>query len=352
MPRRSPDALARREDLAWCAATLRTGSRTFHAASYLLPREVREPAIALYAFCRLADDAVDRPGAGMRALEGVRERLDRVYARRPLDHPSDRAFADVVTRFGIPRAMPDALVEGFAWDLAGRRYATIADLEAYALRVAGAVGAMMAMLMGVRSADAFARACELGMAMQLSNIARDVGEDARHGRLYLPTDWMADAGIDSGRWLARPAHDERLGVVVERVLGHAERLYSRVESGIAALPVSCRPGIRAASRLYREIGLTVRKRGLDAVSSRAVVPATRKVALVLTAIGPGGSHAPAPGAPAPESARPLVAAAVAAAGLRAIPAGAARRAPAPSRISRILDIVERLERHDRARSSA
>ena len=140
----------------------------------------------------------------------LRHRLRRVYQGQPQDHAADRALAQVVRRFNIPAQLPEALLEGFEWDAAERRYETLADLHAYAARVAGTVGAMMALLMallmgvlmGVRSAAGLARACDLGVAMQLSNIARDVGEHARSGRLYLPRQWLRDAGIDPDAWLA------------------------------------------------------------------------------------------------------------------------------------------------------
>jgi phytoene synthase len=135
-------------DLAACHALLRGGSRSFFAASLFLPRDVCEPAAALYAFCRLADDAVDVEGGGLGALARLRDRLDRAYAGRPLPLPGDRALADVARLFSMPRALPDALLEGFEWDARGRRYESLADLHGYAARVAGSVGAMMAMLMG------------------------------------------------------------------------------------------------------------------------------------------------------------------------------------------------------------
>ena len=266
-------------DLAACRALLRGGSRTFHAASFLLPARVRDPAIALYAFCRLADDAVDNGGRA-EAVAALRERLDCAYAGRPYAIPADRAFADVVARFAVPRALPDALLEGLAWDAAGRRYETIEELYAYAARVAGTVGAMMALLMGARAPEQIARACDLGIAMQLTNIARDVGEDARLGRLYLPRRWMREAGIDPDQWLAQPFHDERLGAVVQRLLHVADALYVRAGSGVAALPLGCRPGISAARHVYAEIGRAVERNGLDSVSRRAVVPMRRKLALL------------------------------------------------------------------------
>src|SRR5262249_40851906 len=133
-------------DLRACRALLRQGSRTFFAASLLLPKRVRDPASALYAFCRVADDAVDT-GCRGNALVHVNQRLELAYAGRPLASPIDRAFADVVARHAIPRALPAALLEGLEWDAAGVSYETLADLEAYAARVAGTVGAMMAILM-------------------------------------------------------------------------------------------------------------------------------------------------------------------------------------------------------------
>jgi 15-cis-phytoene synthase len=173
-------------DLAACRELLRQGSRTFHAASLLLPDRVRGPAASLYAFCRLADDAIDLHQGRLDALPRLLLRLTRAYAGRPLPHPVDRAFADMAAHHAVPEALPLALFEGFAWDAEGRRYQTLKDLQAYAARVAGTVGAMMAVLMGVRAPSLLARACDLGVAMQLTNIARDVGEDARAGRLYLP----------------------------------------------------------------------------------------------------------------------------------------------------------------------
>lgn len=274
------------DDLAACRALLQQGSLTFFAASLLLPSGVREPASALYAFCRLADDVVDDgdlAGSGA-AIAGLRNRLDRVYQGRPLAITADRALAQVVSQHRIPMALLEALLEGFEWDTQGRRYETLDDLQAYAARVAGSVGAMMALLMGVRSADGLARACDLGVAMQLSNIARDVGEDARMGRLYLPRQWLREAGIDPDAWLARPVFSQALGSVVARLLVSADGLYQRVDAGVAQLPLGCRPGINAARFLYAGIGHEVARRGLDSVSQRAVVPGPRKLWLLARAV--------------------------------------------------------------------
>lgn len=332
-------------DLAACRALLRGGSRTFHAASFLLPARVRDPAVSLYAFCRVADDLIDI-GGNDAALAELRERLDRAYAGRPFAIPADRAFADVVARFAIPRALPEALLEGLAWDAKGRRYETIEDLYAYAARVAGTVGTMMALLMGARSPEQLARACDLGIAMQLTNIARDVGEDARNGRLYLPRAWLREEGVDPDAWLARPEHDESIGAVVQRLLRAADLLYARAEAGIAALPLGCRPGISAARFVYAEIGRAVESNGLDSVSRRAVVPLRRKLGLLgyslLAMVLPmGNSTVPT----LPEAAF-LV---------DAVPAGWPRPVAVPwwsvrKRVVRTLDLFEKLERQKLQRS--
>lgn len=240
----------------------------------MLPRRIREPARELYAFCRLADDAVDGGDDAGAAVAMLHARLDALYAGRP--DPADARFAEVVERHAIPRALPDALIEGFAWDAQGRRYDTLHALHAYAARVAGSVGAMMSLVMGAASREALARACDLGIAMQLSNVARDVGEDARRGRLYLPLDWMHAEGLDPGDFLRNPCHTPALARVVMRLLDDASRLYASARGGIAHLPADCRPGIGVASRLYEEIGREVARRGGNAIASRAVVSPTRK----------------------------------------------------------------------------
>ena len=263
-------------DLAVCREMLRVGSHSFYAASLLLPPDVREPACALYAFCRLADDVVDDGPADADAVVNLTLRLDRIYAGDPYDHPADRAMVHLAEVYKLPRALLDALIDGFRWDIEQRRYETLEDVYDYGARVAGSVGAMMALLMGARDPGVLARACDLGVAMQLTNIARDVGEDARNGRLYLPMRWMREAGVDIDAWLADPQPDRAVADVVRRLLVAADLLYLRARSGIAQLPVACRPGIYAAMRIYREIGVELRRRGLDSVTQRTVVSRGRK----------------------------------------------------------------------------
>jgi len=271
-------------DLALCRRALQGGSRSFFAASLLLPRHLRDDASALYAFCREADDAIDHSAQPAAALDALRQRLEAVYAGRPRS-AADRAFSRVVRTHHLPRALPEALLEGFAWDAAGRQYHTLDEVLAYATRVAGSVGVMMAVLMGRRDPDTLARAADLGVAMQLTNIARDVGEDARAGRLYLPRTWLHRAGIPPREFLADPAHSAELATVVQRLLRVAARLYRRADSGIAVLPVRSRPGIYAARLLYAGIGDTLRRRGGDAVSGRTVVAPAAKLGLLSRVAG-------------------------------------------------------------------
>jgi phytoene synthase len=291
---------ATRSDIDACRALLRQGSRSFHAASKLLPARVFEPAGSLYAFCRLADDEIDDAVDGRSlekmtpdaALARLQQRLDAAYAGTPRNHPVDRALADMLSASRMPRTLPEALLEGFAWDAEARTYETLPDVLAYAARVAGAVGAMMTVLMGRTEAATVARACDLGCAMQLSNIARDVGEDARAGRIYLPRAWLRAEGIEPASFLADPVYSPGLGRVVQRLLGVAEQLYRRADSGIRQLPLSCRPGIGAARLMYAEIGHEVARAGCNSIDRRAVVSGRRKLALLaqstLRALVPGG----------------------------------------------------------------
>jgi len=269
-------------------AILRAGSKSFYMASRLLPRRLRAPTHALYAFCRHADDAVDDAGSmrdADRAVDALRARIERVYAGRVDDSIVERAFASVVEQFTIPRAVPEALVDGMLWDAQGRIYATASDVRAYGVRVASTVGLMMTLVMGRRERAVLARACDLGIAMQCTNIARDVGEDARRGRIYLPDDWLREAGVDRERWLADPQPSEAIATVVARLLDHADGLYERADRAIGHLPGDCRIAIRAARLIYAAIGDVVRRNQFDSVSSRAVVPTTRKLWLLVRALG-------------------------------------------------------------------
>ncbi len=332
------------DENASCTEMLRGGSRSFFAASRLLSRRVREPATALYAFCRVADDAIDHAPDPAAALADLARRLDAIYAGRPHPFVADQAFAPVVREFGIPRELPEALLEGFAWDAAGRRYHTLDQVLDYAARVAGTVGAMMALIMGVRAPGTLARACELGLAMQLTNIARDVGEDARSGRVYLPLDWLEEVGLDTEAWLAEPHPSPELAEVTRRLLDAAEICYRRAEVGIADLPASCRPAMMAARRIYADIGRQIVSSGCDSVSRRAVVPGRRKLALLFGCLPAVLAQPPVHErhAAAMPAVRFLVQAVIEAPAHRRTPASFLERTVA------VIELFERLAERDRA----
>jgi phytoene synthase len=322
-------------DIAACRALLCSGSRSFYAASLLLPRRVRNPATALYAFCREADDAIDLGDDPAAALANLYNRLDAAYEGEPYPSSVDRAFAATIEEFDIPKALPAALIEGLAWDSQGRRYETFADLLDYAARVAGSVGVMMAVLMGVRDHETLARASDLGVAMQLTNIARDVGEDARAGRLFLPQAWLHDADIDETAFIAAPLFTKELGGLVQKLLNEAKQLYARASSGIARLPPDCRVGISAARKIYAAIGQEIAGSGYDSVSTRAHVAGARKLWLaagaVIAAMGSARSNA----------------AGALSANLFLINAAAVNIDTTPSSFIKLLNLFERLERTQR-----
>jgi phytoene synthase len=333
------------DDLAAVRGLLRTGSHSFHLASLLLPAQTRDAATTLYAYCRLADDAIDQgrdPASGLLQLQA---QLDRIYGGRPKPVPVERLLTDVVHRYQIPRVMLDGLLEGFAWDVASRRYRTLAELMGYGARVAGTVGAMMTLLMGVRDPAVLARACDLGVAMQLTNIARDVGQDSRAGRVYLPLDWLEEAGIDADSLLAAPQFSSSLGVVIERLLRAADEQYARAVPGIAHLPPGARAGVHAARLLYAEIGQQVRRNHHDAITCRARVSAARKSGLLLLALGCSLRGSACVTALPLEEVRFLLASFPAGGLEQAAEAGA--RAPEQSRGEWLLSLFERLEQRDR-----
>jgi phytoene synthase len=331
------------EDMAACRAMIRTGSLSFHAASRLLPARVRDPALALYAFCRVADDDVDEVQDKAHAVLRLRERLDLIYAGKPEARPSDRAFAAVVGDFDLPRALPDALLEGLAWDATGRRYRTLSELYAYSARVASAVGVMMCVLMRVRDPDALARAADLGLAMQLTNIARDVGEDARAGRLFLPLDWLEEAGIDAEAFLADPCPSPALASVTARLLAVAEGLYQRSGAGVFSLPSDCRLGIAAARHIYAAIGTQVARAGHDSVTRRARTSRGQKLGLMgRAAMGSALTHVLPRPAQLHARPEPEVAFLIEAAG---------QRSARPQRSETLLTILAQLEAQDRRRAA-
>lgn len=351
MPPFSPDAPSP-ADVAACRAAIRDGSKSFHAASLLLPTGLRDASAAIYAFCRLSDDAVDLHGGDLSAVARLRGRLDRIYLGAPDGHAADRALASVVAVHGLPRAALDALLEGLAWDAEGRRYATLSELRAYAARVAGSVGAMMAALLDARTPAMAARACDLGAAMQLTNIARDIGEDARNGRIYLPLEWLDEAGVDAEAFLADPQPTAAVRGLTRRLLAEADALYTRAEPGVARLPAAARPAIWAARRIYAEIGVEIARNGFDSVTKRAVTSKARKIALIGRALRDAtmGAAAARAGLSDDAQAEALFLVRAVSTSSRAVARRSERDGwPLDQTVERMLAITDKLNRRDRER---
>ena len=259
-------------DYEACQELMRGGSKTFFAASRLLPGRVRGPAIALYAFCRVADDLIDFSDDRVTALAALNERLRRVYANDPMAYEPDRALAAVVREFDLPLELVAALLEGFEWDAEGRRYETIEELQAYGARVAGSVGAMMAVVMRTRGEQALARACDLGVAMQLTNILRDVGEDLGRGRVYLPREDLDRFGASPWPGTVDDAWRNLMAFEITR----NRELYTQAQAGVAMLPPRSARCVATALTLYAQILDRIEARDYDVFSDRARVPTWRK----------------------------------------------------------------------------
>jgi phytoene synthase len=263
-------------------------SKSFALAGRLLPRDRRDQAAVLYAWCRRADDAVDEgdPRQKPARLAQLRRELASIYAGEAQADPLLAAFAGLVGERQIPREYPEALLDGFETDLSPVRFQTRAELMLYAYRVAGVVGLMMCHVLGVRHAAAKRHAADLGIAMQLTNICRDVAEDWQRGRLYLPRDVLEEVGAplldpDSGQALA-PAR-AALARALPRVLELADGYYRSGDRGLCALQTRSAIAVRAARLVYSSIGRELGRRRYDVLAGRAVVSRGKKLLLVLRA---------------------------------------------------------------------
>jgi phytoene synthase len=279
--------------------TIRVGSRSFATASALLDRSAREGAWRLYAWCRHCDDVIDGQEFGHGAAPPVQaEQVARLAELTALTKqalqgdtpvpPVFEALRGVVREAGVDPRRPIELLEGFAMDVERRRFDRLEDTLRYAYHVAGVVGVMMAQVMGVRDRQTLDRACDLGIAFQLTNIARDVMEDARVGRVYLPADWLASASVAAGpEGVLDPSARPAVAEVVRRLLAEADGYYASSRAGIARLPLRAAWGVAAARGIYRDIGHIVRSQGAAAWAKRASPSKARTAYLV----GRGGAVA-------------------------------------------------------------
>jgi phytoene synthase len=265
---------------AYCREIARAIGRTFYYGSLFLPPPRRRAAWALYAFCRTVDDIADvpdqSPEGAMTALAGWRASLLATYAGRP-EGPVMTAWADVLRTFPVPLEPALELLDGVAMDVVGAHYESWESLCVYCYRVAGTVGLLMAPLLGPVSPVAHESAVDLGIAMQLTNILRDVGEDAANGRIYLPRDEMArfrygEDELHSG--VVTPAFRE----LMEFQMARAERHYERGMRGIALLDPEVRLAIALSATLYHAILGRIRRNGYDVFTRRAHIGLAAKLA--------------------------------------------------------------------------
>ncbi len=250
-------------------AVTRANSRSFYLASSLLPREKRRALRALYSFCRTTDDLVDRPGDGVEAkLAAWRRR-----AMSPTPDPDDpvaMAWTDTRLRYRIPWRYAEQLIDGVARDLRQKRYDTFDDLAGYAYGVASTVGLMSMHVLGFTGHEAIPYAVKLGVALQITNILRDVGEDWREGRLYLPAEELAAHGLSEAD-LAAGRVDARWRQFMRFQIDRNRRLYDEARPGIALLAKDGRLAVAAAAEFYRAILEDIEAHDYDVFHRRAHV---------------------------------------------------------------------------------
>ncbi|WDF71956.1 phytoene/squalene synthase family protein [Novosphingobium sp. KACC 22771] len=263
------------------------GSKSFAAASKLFDTATRERVWLLYAWCRACDDLADdqdhggalgdQAGAAER-LEQIRRLTARALGGDPTGHFAFDALGVVAAECGINAVHTGDVIAGFALDAAGWRPQTELDMLGYCYHVAGAVGVLMALVMGVdpEDGDTLNRACDLGIAFQLGNIARDIAEDAAAGRCYLPAQWLAQAGVDEGELMA-PRHREALAEMGRRMAAMAQVYEASARAGAARLPFRCRWAVLSAAGIYGAIARKVAARGPRAWDQRVTTSKLEKL---------------------------------------------------------------------------
>lgn len=276
---RAATVAAARESIA-------VGSKSFAAASKLFDPVTRERAWLLYAWCRRCDDIADGQdhGHGMTHVADAPARVAEMAALteaalkgEATGEPAFDALGLVAAEIALPPRWARDLVAGFRLDAEEWRPRSADDLYRYCYHVAGVVGCMMAVIMGVSPDDdaTLDRACDLGIAFQLANIARDVGEDATAGRCYLPVDWLAELDVSPGALMA-PLCRARLVGLVRRLTDAAARHEASARAGTPALPFRSAWAVLAAANIYGAIGREVAQRGAHAWDHRVTTSRAAK----------------------------------------------------------------------------
>jgi 15-cis-phytoene synthase len=273
------------------AAYFARHSRSFHFAARFFPPEERARIARVYAYCRVTDDLVDQPDPAVPA-EAILEEWLRLSRLAYQGESTGLGLLDEVmgemAEHGVPFRYAAELVEGMRMDLRRERYPTLEALRGYTYRVASVVGVWVTELAGVRQGDVLERAASLGHAMQLTNILRDVGEDWRAGRLYLPADLLERHGLAEQDIAAmhegRRPIDARYRAVLEELMEVAEQEYGRAFAAIPSLPVPFQRPVAVAARVYRGIHGEIRRIGYDNLRQRAHTSVPTKLALASLAL--------------------------------------------------------------------
>lgn len=269
------------------------GSKSFAAASRLFDRVTRERAWLLYGWCRACDDIADGQELGgalapvadpSAQLEEMRAKTRAALNSEATGDPAFDGLGVVAAETGLPRRYADDLIGGFALDAAGWRPQTADDLLRYCYHVAGSVGCMMAVVMGVAPDDeaVLDRACDLGLAFQLANIARDVTEDAEAGRCYIPAEWLAEQGMSADTMML-PENRAGLATIGVRLADLSGRYEASARHGTPALSFRSAWAVLAAAGIYGDIAREVARRGDKAWDDRVVTSKAAKLGWVVRA---------------------------------------------------------------------
>tara|TARA_R100000322_G_scaffold100566_1_gene63727 strand:- start:225 stop:1148 length:924 start_codon:yes stop_codon:yes gene_type:complete len=271
--------------------TIQAGSKSFAVAARLFDPPTRRNVMMLYTWCRHCDDQVDGQELGRGrhltdsdVLQKLEAMTHRACAGEPMSEPAFAALQAVVQQNGLPERYLLEHLQGFAMDVREHQYETIEDTLTYCYHVAGVVGLMMAWIMGARDEATLDRACDLGMAFQLTNIARDIVEDAAIARCYLPAAWLREEGL-CAETLAEPDRRSALARLAGRLIALAEPYYQSAREGLSALPLRSAWAIATALAVYREIGLEVRSRGASAWDERVSTSKADKLRLLAWGAG-------------------------------------------------------------------
>jgi phytoene synthase len=287
------ESLSLAESYELCRRVQKAHSRTYYFSTRLFPAEVRPRVHALYAFMRYADEIVDHPhdlspGAQLSVLEEFEAETMAAVSGESVPNPVLRAYADTVSACGIEPETIRAFMESMKMDTRVFRYQTFSDLEPYTYGSAAVVGLMMCRVVGVAEGKADYHAEALGVAMQLSNFLRDVGEDWRRGRVYLPLEDLERFGYTE-RDLALGVVDERFVALMRFEIERARRLYEVADKGMGYIPRGRRFPVIVARKLYAAILDRIEAHRYDVFSRRAQVsrPAKLLVAAKCAASDPG-----------------------------------------------------------------